>query len=153
MPNAFVTFLAMGALGIVAAMLWLYFRRPSARRPAPRRRKATRADQIPTAPSGSTDLERLAWIAGKMTGIPPRQVPLDAPLAEVLAKVTPTEFAAAVGSACRTVVIIDEAALRMNLKQFAQYLSTSAARNKNRRDGSAHPKSLATAWPAGSRRS
>ncbi len=122
MPNAFVTFLATGVLGIVAAMAWLYFRRPTTRRPAPRRRKATRADQIPTAPSGSTDLERLAWIVGKMTGIPPRQVPLDAPLAEVLAKVAPSEFAAAVGSACRTTVSIDEAALRMNLKQFAQYL-------------------------------
>jgi hypothetical protein len=108
MPNAFVTFLATGVLGIVAAMAWLYFRRPSTRRPAPRRRKATRADQVPAAPSGSTDLERIAWIVGKMTGTPPRQVPLDTPLAEVLAKVAPAEFAAAVGRTCRTTVTIDE---------------------------------------------
>ena len=33
-----------------------------------------------------------------------------------------SEFATAVGDACRTAVTIDEAALRMNLKQFAQYL-------------------------------
>jgi hypothetical protein len=122
MPNAFVTFVAAGALGLVSAILWLFLRRPTTRRPAPRRRKASRADQVPAAPSGSTDVERLAWIVGKMTGTPPRQVPLDVPLTTLLAKVDPAEFAAAVTAACRTTVSIDEAALRMNLKQFAQYL-------------------------------
>jgi hypothetical protein len=122
MPNAFVTFLAAGALGLVAAILWLFLRRPTTRRPAPRRRKASRADQVPAAPSGSTDVERLAWIVGKMTGTPPRQVPLDVPLATLLAKVDPSEFAAAVTSACRTPVTLDDAAQRMHLKQFAQYL-------------------------------
>lgn len=122
MPNAFVTFVAAGALGLVAAMGWLYFRRPTTRRPAPRRRRAIRADQVPSAPSGSTDVERLAWIVGKMTGTPPRQVPLDVPLTTLLAKVDPAEFAAAVTAACRTPVTLDDAAQRMHLKQFAQYL-------------------------------
>ncbi len=122
MPNAFATFAAMGVLGIVAAMGWLYFRRPATRRPAPRRRKAARAAQVPAAPGGSTDVERLAWIVGKMTGTPPRRVPLDAPLEVLLAKVDPAEFAAAVAAACRTPVTLDAAARRMHLKQFAQYL-------------------------------
>lgn len=121
MPNAFVTFAAAVAAGIVGTAAWLYLRRPT-RRSAPRRRKAARADQVPAAPGGSTDLERLAWIVGKMTGTPPRQVPLDVPLETLLAKVAPTEFTAAVATACRTPVMFDEAARRMHLKQFAQYL-------------------------------
>jgi hypothetical protein len=122
MPNAFVTFAGAVVAGTVGTVLWLYVRRRPRRRPAPRRRKAGRADQVPAAPGGSTDLERLAWIVGKMTGTPPRQVPLDAPLDGLLAKVDPAEFAAAVTAACRTPVTLDAAARRMHLKQFAQYL-------------------------------
>jgi len=123
MPDAAVMFVAAGALGLVAAGAWLSFRRPTKRRPSPRRRrKATRAAQVPAAPTGSTDLERLAWIAGKMTGTPPRLVPTDVPLAELLNKTDPAEFAAAVAAAFALAASADEATLRMNLRQYAQFL-------------------------------
>jgi hypothetical protein len=125
MPSLPAAFLLLGALGLAAALAWGFFRSPAKRRPAPRRkRKATRADQVPAAPKGSSDLERLAWIVGKMTATPPRRVATDVPLAELLAKAKPAEFATAVAEACGAPVTADEATLRMNLKQFAQFLRT-----------------------------
>lgn len=123
MPSLPAAFLILGALGLVAALAWGFSKGPAKRRSSARRkRKATRAEQVPAAPKGSSDLERLAWIVGKMTATPPRTVPLDVPLAELLAKTKPAEFATAVSAACGATVTIDEAALRMNLKQFAQFL-------------------------------
>lgn len=123
MPSLPAAFLILGVLGLAAALAWGFLKGPAKRRPAARRkRKATRADQVPAAPKGSSDLERLAWVVGKMTATPPRAVPLDIPLSELLTKTKPVEFAAAVSAACAATVTVDEAALRMNLKQFAQFL-------------------------------
>ncbi len=117
-----IIFLALGALGLIGALAWGFFRSPSRRTTPPRRRKAARASQVSTAPAGSSELTKLAWIVGKMTGVPPRKVSLDEPLATLLAKVDHAEFMVAVNAACRSNAKLDDAGRSMTLKQFAQFL-------------------------------
>ena len=117
-----VIFLALGAVGLMGALAWGFYRPAQRRDSPPRRRKAARASQVSTAPAGSSELTKLAWIVGKMTGVPPRKVSLAEPLATLLAKVDHDEFMVAVNAACRNKAKLDDASRGMTLKQFAQFL-------------------------------
>ena len=86
--------LALAGVLVLVVSAWLAFRRP----PVPARR-AMRRTGLTAAPAGSSDADRVAWVLGKLTGTPPRRIPRDGVLRDVLGRVTAEDFLAAAGRA------------------------------------------------------
>lgn len=109
--------LALAAVLVLVVSAWLAFRRPA----APARRPRRRMGGVTAAPTGASDAERVAWVLGKLTATPPRRVPRDGVLREVLGKVPAEDFLAAIGREFGTALTLEEDRLGMTVAQFATY--------------------------------
>jgi hypothetical protein len=108
--------LALAGVLVLVVSAWLAFRRPPARA-----RRAPRRAGLTAAPAGSGDADRVAWVLGKLTGTPPRQIPRDGVLREALGKVAAEDFLAAAGREFGTELTLEEDRLGMTVAQFAAY--------------------------------
>lgn len=120
MGPAVVSLVVIFSLCVLAGGLWAGLRRPSGSHRT-RRRRIRKARQIPASPAGSTDIGRIAWVIGKMTATPPRKIPPDGILRELIAKADQIEFTAAIGREFRAEVSLGEDNLGMTVAQFAHY--------------------------------
>ena len=109
--------LALAGVLVLVVSAWLAFRRPA----PPARRPRRRTGGVTAAPTGASDAERVAWVLGKLTATPPRRVPRDGVLREVLGKVPAEDFLAAIGREFRTALTLEEDRLGMTVAQFAAY--------------------------------
>lgn len=134
MGPAVVILVVVFSLCVLAGGLWAGLRRKPRRAPAPHRR-LRKAAQIPASRAGSSDTERVMWVIGKMTATPPRKVPADGVLRDLIAKVDRDEFAAAIGREFRTEVTLGADNLGMTVAQFAHY-----ARHLRRGQSPAQPR-------------
>lgn len=122
MPSPIVILLAVFGACILGGAAWvLWVRRPAKNKPKKRPARAKKAEQVSASREGSSDVERIAWVIGKMTGTPPRKIPASRALGELLAQVDRVEFARAVGQEFKTTVELDETNLGMTVGQFAHY--------------------------------
>ena len=108
--------LALAGVLVLVVSAWLAFRRPPARA-----RRAPRRPGVTAAPAGSSDADRVAWVLGKLTGAPPRRIPRDGVLRDVLGKVAAEDFLAAAGREFGTELTLEEDRLGMTVAQFAAY--------------------------------
>ncbi len=108
--------LALAGVLVLVVSAWLAFRRPPARA-----RRAPRRTGLTAAPAGSGDADRVAWVLGKLTGAPPRRIPRDGVLRDVLGKVAAEDFLAAAGREFGTELTLEEDRLGMTVAQFAAY--------------------------------
>jgi len=114
-------FLPVAAVGLLALLgaAWGAFRRaPSAVR-RPTRRKAG----VPAARRGAGDAERVAWVLGKLTRVPPRRIDGEATLRDTLGRVAPATFLAAAGKEFRLELTLEADGLGMTVAQFAAYVA------------------------------
>jgi hypothetical protein len=113
--------LPVGAVGLLALLgvAWWAFRRPAA---APARR-ARRTNTLPAAPAGARDVDRVAWVVGKLTRVAPRKVDLAAPLRTALGRTSPATFLAAAGREFRLELTLPADGLGLTVAQFAAYVA------------------------------
>lgn len=109
--------LALAGVLVLALSAWVAFRP----RPEGVRRQRRRATGLTAAPAGASDADRVAWVLGKLTSAPPRRIPRDGVLRDVLGRVAAEDFLAAAGREFRTELTLAEDRLGMTVAQFAAY--------------------------------
>ena len=123
MGPAVVILVVVFSLCVLAGGLWAGLRgEPKRKRSTAPRRRLRKAEQIPASRTGSSDAERVSWVIGKMTATPPRKIPADGVLRELIARVDRDEFTAAIGREFRTEVTLSADSLGMTVAQFAHYV-------------------------------
>lgn len=118
MDTWFLPTAATGLLLLLGAAWWAFGRSPATPRRRPRRRAA-----IPSAPTGAREVERVAWVLGKLTRVPPRKIAAEATLRETLGRTAPATFLTAVGREFGLELTLTEAGLGMTVAQFAAYVA------------------------------